>query len=222
MLKTFTTSDELFEVLNGLMKVPSLANFRLVGGTALSLLYGHRISEDIDLFASQEYGSIDFNAIENDIRQVFPLVTNDDRILDLPVELENHFGLQLHIGTNENSSIKTDILNWTTADFIFPIQNIEGIRLATAEEIALMKLDAISRGGRKKDFWDMSEIQEHLKLVSLLKLYPKKYPYNNIKDVIKGLTDFTVAEEMPDPICLKGKHWDLIKREMQETVINLQ
>jgi hypothetical protein len=47
MLKTFTTSEELFQVLKELMKIPSLKDFRLVGGTALSLLHGHRKSEDI-------------------------------------------------------------------------------------------------------------------------------------------------------------------------------
>lgn len=53
MLKTFTTSDELLSVLKLLMKMPLLANFRLVGGTALSLLHGHRKSEDIDFFSNR-------------------------------------------------------------------------------------------------------------------------------------------------------------------------
>jgi hypothetical protein len=47
MLHAFTTSEELLEILRIVMKVPSLTSFRLVGGTALSLLRGHRISEDI-------------------------------------------------------------------------------------------------------------------------------------------------------------------------------
>lgn len=141
--------------------------------------------------------------------------------MDLPPELENHFGLHLHIGPGKDGTVKTDIINWT-ADFIFPVNEVEGIRLAKMEEIALMKLDTISRGGRKKDFWDMSEILEYHTLSFLLELYPKKYPYHNIEDVVKGMKDFTIAEEMPDPICLKGRHWDLIKVEMQEAVSKLQ
>ncbi len=66
MLHAFTTSEELLQILRTLMKVPSLRAFRLVGGTALSLLKGHRISEDIDMFTSIEYGSLNFVAIEND------------------------------------------------------------------------------------------------------------------------------------------------------------
>ena len=221
MLQTFTASDELLRVLNELMKVPSLADFRLVGGTALSFLQGHRMSDDIDLFASVEYGSVNFASIERDVREVFPSVVNDDEILNLPKDLENNFGLHLHIGTDQEASIKTDVLNWTTCDFIFPVLEIDSIRLASFEEIALMKLDTISRGGRKKDFWDMSEIFESTTLQELLELYPKKYPYFGVDDVVKGMTDFTKAEKMPDPICLKGKAWANIKLEMEEAIIKL-
>lgn len=62
MLHTSTTSEELLQILKVLMKIPSLKQFRLVGGTALSLLRGHRISDDIDLFSSEEYGSVDFKS----------------------------------------------------------------------------------------------------------------------------------------------------------------
>ena len=86
--------------------------------------------------------------------------------------------------------------------------------MATTKEIALMKLDTISRGGRKKDFWDMSEIFEHIKFSELLSSYQVKYPYNNIEDVKKGMISFESADNMPDPICLKGKYWELIKEEM--------
>jgi predicted nucleotidyltransferase len=169
MLKTFTTSDELLDVLSTLMRLTSLLNFRLVGGTALSLLLGHRKSEDIDLFTHQPYGSIDFKKIQAEIKENFVYVRNDDEILGLQ-PIENNFGLHLHVGHLEDSAIKIDILNWND-DFLFPEKHIEGIRFATFEEIALMKLDTISRGGRKKDFWDMSEILEHASLTSLLKLY---------------------------------------------------
>ncbi|MBS1682223.1 MAG: nucleotidyl transferase AbiEii/AbiGii toxin family protein [Bacteroidetes bacterium] len=216
MLKIHTTSDELLHVLRTLMGMPSLANFRLVGGTALSLLQGHRKSEDIDLFTHQPYGSVDFEKIEAEIAALFPYARNDDRFPELQLP-KNDYGLHLHVGDTEESSIKTDILNWTEA-FLDEAMEMEGIRLATFEEIALMKLDTISRGGRKKDFWDLSEIIEHKSLNSLLELYPKKYPYYSLQDVKSGLTNFEVAEKMPDPICLKGKYWELIKEEITNTV----
>jgi len=220
MLKTFTTSDELLQVLNGLMKLPLLANFRLVGGTALSLIYGHRKSEDIDLFAYEEYGSIDFKKIETELIHHFPYVRNDDNIPGLGY-FENNFGLHLHVGKNSEDSIKTDILNWSVADFINPVQIIDQIRLSTPLDIALMKLDTISRGGRKKDFWDMSELLEHYRLPELLRMYGIKYPYHAIEDVITGMVNFDIAENMPDPVCLKGKYWEHIKEEMLSATKNI-
>ena len=50
MLQTQAIEPGTFSVLKKLMDLPSLQDFCLVGGTALSLKYGHRISIDIDLF----------------------------------------------------------------------------------------------------------------------------------------------------------------------------
>jgi hypothetical protein len=77
-----------------------------------------------------------------------------------------------------------------------------------------MKLDVISRGGRKKDFWDLSELLENYRLQDLLILYKGKYPWCPIDDVLKGLKDYSTADKMPDPICLKGKGWEAIKKQI--------
>jgi hypothetical protein len=44
-----TVSPLLKTILENLMQAKEFESFRLVGGTALSLYYGHRMSEDIDL-----------------------------------------------------------------------------------------------------------------------------------------------------------------------------
>ena len=48
-----------FSVLNELMKMPELKEFSLVGGTALSLLYGHRKSVDLDLFSNKPFENLE-------------------------------------------------------------------------------------------------------------------------------------------------------------------
>lgn len=88
--------------------------------------------------------------------------------------------------------------------------------MATEAEIGAMKLDVISRGGRRKDFWDLVEIFEDYSLGHLLKVYEQKYPYHDLEDVKKGLTDFTKAEEVPDPICLRRRTWELVKKRIME------
>lgn len=210
MLHKQTTSPELFQVLKSLMTLPILSPFRLVGGTALSLLKGHRISVDIDLFTDQTYGTTDFVAIEQALREHFAVVDNYADAFPALKALENNLGLYLYVGSREEDLIKTDILYWD-APFLFDALQIEGIRLASVEEIGAMKLDVISRGGRKKDFWDLVEILSDYSLLHLLRVYEEKYPYNDLADVKRGLTDFTAAEEVPDPICLRERTWEGVK-----------
>ena len=50
MLQYSTVEPHTLDVLSGLMNMPELKDFYLVGGTALALYYGHRRSVDIDLF----------------------------------------------------------------------------------------------------------------------------------------------------------------------------
>ena len=57
------TSQQLLNILKTLMAAKEFNTFRLVGGTALSLLRGHRESVDIDMFSDAPYDSIDFEAI---------------------------------------------------------------------------------------------------------------------------------------------------------------
>ena len=50
MLSLQTVVPHTLELIKGLMDKPSLKETRLVGGTSLALQYGHRSSDDIDLF----------------------------------------------------------------------------------------------------------------------------------------------------------------------------
>lgn len=49
MLHLETVDARTLSVLRRLMKITELESFYLVGGTALALKYGHRISIDLDL-----------------------------------------------------------------------------------------------------------------------------------------------------------------------------
>ncbi len=40
------------------------------------------------------------------------------------------------------------------------------------------------------------------------------------EEIVKKLTDFDMADTDFDPICLKGKHWELIKLDIVESVEN--
>jgi nucleotidyltransferase AbiEii toxin of type IV toxin-antitoxin system len=49
-----TVTPLLHKVLKQLMKAKEFEDFRLVGGTSLSLQRGHRLSVDIDLFTDSD------------------------------------------------------------------------------------------------------------------------------------------------------------------------
>ncbi|MEZ4997258.1 MAG: nucleotidyl transferase AbiEii/AbiGii toxin family protein [Bacteroidales bacterium] len=138
-----TTGQELHGFLKTLMAAKEFTPFRLVGGTALSLLRGHRESNDIDLFTDAPYDSIDFASIHKFLCNAFSYIdTNEYKAVGL--------GRSYYIGNSEEDCVKLDL--FYTDKFIQDFMLIDGIRIATIEEIIAMKIDVISRGGRKKIF----------------------------------------------------------------------
>lgn len=75
-----TISSKLMNALTKLMREKAFDSFRLVGGTALALQLGHRISVDIDLFTDIEYGSMNLQEISDSIQRVFPFVEGLEKL----------------------------------------------------------------------------------------------------------------------------------------------
>jgi predicted nucleotidyltransferase component of viral defense system len=205
-----TVSNNLWEILDQLMKMNIFAPFRLVGGTALSLQLGHRISVDIDLFTDADYNSIDFSEIDKQLQITFPFVE-----MLYPGNLG--FGKSYYIGKSKEEAIKLDL--FYTDPFIRPIIEIENIRMASIDEIAAMKMEVVGNGGRKKDFWDIHELLNYITLEQLFVLYFERYPYSHSKETLtKKIIDFDYADDDLTPICIKGKYWELIKLDIIEEI----
>lgn len=201
-----TVTPLLRQVLDELMAAEVFDPFRLVGGTSLSLQRGHRESIDIDLFTDAPYGSIDFDAIEQFLKDRYSYVDSNNIG---PVGM----GRSYYVGHSRDESVKLDV--FYTDAFIRPIKVVDGIRLATEEEIIAMKLDVIQRGGRKKDFWDLHEVMEQYSIDAMLSLHEERYPYSHDKVLIRNnFGMFEEADKDPDPMCLRQKHWELIKLDM--------
>lgn len=62
MLQYAAVYPKTLELLRALMRLPVLDSFHLVGGTALALQFGHRLSIDLDLFTTE--GVFDKESIE--------------------------------------------------------------------------------------------------------------------------------------------------------------
>lgn len=209
MIHWQTVTGQLNTALQRLMKEPLFESFRLVGGTALSLQLGHRLSVDIDMFTDVPYGAIDFGAIDKFLRQTFAYVWPS--VQSAPVGM----GQSYIVGDSEKDSIKLDL--YYTDPFLWDMVISNGIRMAAIEEIAAMKIDIVQRTGRKKDFWDLHELAESFSISEMIAFHKQRYPYAHDEALIRtNLTNFNAADNDFDPECLKGKYWELVKLDIVE------
>lgn len=155
---------------------PVFEPFYLVGGTSLSLRLGHRKSVDIDLFTNAPYGSLDFSVYEQFFRDTYKYCSSPHQT-DLV-----GFGRSYYIGESEDNSIKVDL--YYHDEIIDPCEVIDGIRIANLPDVTAMKVDVISRGGRKKDFWDIHELLTTYSISEMLAFHRQRYEYTHDREQV--------------------------------------
>lgn len=209
-----TVTPQLKDVLTKMMSNSIFNPFYLVGGTSLSLRLGHRKSLDIDLFTNKPYGSLDFSVFEKFFHENFVYYdyTGTSNVVG--------FGKSYYVGESKDENVKVDL--YYKDEIIDPCDIIDNIRIATLNDVVAMKVDVISRVGRKKDFWDLHELLNIYTINEMLELHKRRYEYTHERDqIISNFTNFDSANEDIDPICLKGKYWELIKLDFVELIEKL-
>lgn len=203
MLQTQTVEPGTFSVLKDLMNIPQLKGFSLVGGTALSLLYGHRTSVDLDLFSAKKFEN------DNIINALTSLFRDGFLIEDKP----KHFGIFCYI-----NNAKVDLVRHPH-HIIRPIRELEGIRFFSDEDIIAMKVQAVLGRARKKDFWDIAQLLDHYDVGDFIRWHREKYSTQNLLITVpQAITYFAEAEDDENPFSLKGQTWETIKESIQEKV----
>lgn len=200
MLHTSTVEPGTLGLLKKLMAEPELQAFNLVGGTALSLRIGHRQSYDLDLFGYPP---------ELDIPMLASILRPYGDIEQLTAS-KNIFSALVN-------GIKVDFVRYQYA-LLRPVTVQEGIRLASLEDIAAMKLAAVTGRGRKRDFADIFFLLNYFPLTEMLDLYMEKYPDGNRFLVMKSLNYFEDAEQDNDPLFLQKADWANIKQTLDKAV----
>jgi Nucleotidyl transferase AbiEii toxin, Type IV TA system len=128
MLRTQTVEERILDLIKRFMSDDKFNNFNLVGGTALALKIGRRVSVDIDLFSTTPFDA---------------------------VELGQHLGAAYNatdIRTLTNGvfcfvdDIKIDLLS-RQYPLVENIDILEGIRIVSLPDIGAMKLNAIFNSG---------------------------------------------------------------------------
>ncbi len=203
MLRKETFSFSTLELLKTLMADDLLKGFFLVGGTALSLQIGHRVSIDIDLFSTAPF--------------------SEDEIL---TELEGRYGYRLDYRSKntlkgEINGVKVDLVSHRYP-LVKPLLEIENVRMATLEDIAAMKLNAISvNGSRLKDFIDVAYLSSNLNLSQMVDAYEEKYNTRNPTMIVKAL-DYHKDINFNEPIEMVGGQylWVEIEHRLRQMTLN--
>lgn len=199
MLRKETVEPATLELLKKIVSFPEFKQFRLVGGTALSLLYGHRLSIDLDFFTDQP---LDKDLIKETLNDNFKQVAN-----------ENDRFKSIYQCLIEN--IKVDFVS-VKDPFTYPAQIIEGIPIADIRDLIALKLNAVKGRGVKKDFWDIAKLLEFYSFENLFQFYHDRYTYDDTFAVIRSVVYFADAENTITPESLDGMTWDKVK----ETITN--
>lgn len=96
----------------------------------------------------------------------------------------------------------------------------DGVRLASLNDIAAMKVSAIVNRGTKKDFIDLYTLLQSFTLDDILDMYSRKYSDGSLFIVMKSLTYFDDAETEPMPNVLNDTTWETVKDFLRKVVRN--
>lgn len=174
-----------------------------MSGTALSLLYGHRKSIDLDLFSNKKF--------------------SNEEVLK---GLNKSFGKLLDIRSSKEAfwifgfvdRVKVDLVKHPHP-LIRPVQELDGIRMFSSEDIVAMKVQAVLQRGRKKDFWDIAELLDHFSVDDFIRFHHEKYSTQNLAITVpQAISYFADAEDDEDPVSLKKQTWKSVQQKINDKV----
>ena len=182
-----------------------IEDFYLAGGTGLALQIGHRYSNDFDFFSERDFNN---EFLKSSLRGIGKF----DLFQDAKGTLE---------GAVENTRI-------SFFQYKYPLveewMSYEDVHLASIEDIALMKLSALSSRGSRKDFIDLYCMKDKFTWETFVHRFEIKYKDSgyNIYHMIKSMAYFNDAEDEPMPKMIWPCDWNEVKRYFSEVQMTLE
>ena len=158
MFQTSTVKKRTLTLLKELQAEPMLSSTRLVGGASLSLQFGHRESDDLDLFSVEPLEGMMLQSMLIEKYGFIPSVVSQNTLIGfvqgVKIDVIYHPFLWIEDALEEN-----------------------GIRIAALKDIAAMEMHAIINSGKRpKDFVDIAFLSMHFSYNKMKQLLLKKYP----------------------------------------------
>lgn len=155
MLHTEILTTSTLGLLKAIQTIDTFQSFSLVGGTALALQLGHRLSIDLDFFTTESFDKELAKAELNDIG-------------NWQTDSENKIGLR-----GQLNGVKIDLITYRYP-LLEPAVTIDDIRMLSQADISAMKLAAVTNRGAKKDFYDIFFLLRHYSFSQLCNCYKAK------------------------------------------------
>lgn len=202
-------------------KMPLFKEFGwyLAGGTALALQVGHRQSVDLDFFT---------------VQPAFPELKTERTLLATNAWQTTFKEKGALYGVFDGA--KTSFIAYPFFVPKAPVLRYGTVRILPPEDLAVMKIVAISQRGRKRDFLDLYWYCRYSNetgnamgrwgksiLAQVVERTLHQYPgqETNLPHIIKSLTYFADAEEDPMPKLFFKANWAAIKTFFQKEVVRI-
>lgn len=191
--------EDRYKLLMNITETVSIPNYYMIGGTALSLQLGLRLSYDFDFCVPDEFNN---EILLKELKTLGEIEVKQNQKGTCDVILN---GVQVSFFYYPNPVIK---------EFV-KTEEIPRLKMASILDIAVMKVTAIGGRGAKKDFFDLYNILNecNIKVDELAKGLIEKCGNNiNYANTIMGLSYFEDAEKEILPEIFVEYDWEQIKK----------
>lgn len=190
-------------VFRRLARLSLTERFYLAGGTGLALHFGHRLSVDLDFFctAADSVGPDERAALRDAL---------DDPTLQITFDKDTTFVANWR-------GVGVSFFRLNHYPLVKPTLDLDGLHLASIEDIGAMKLAAVIDRGTRKDLVDLYFILQRISLDDLFQVAATKYPQVRTFAIsaVRGMAYFEDAETLPMPKMLDRTSWEKMKKFLE-------
>lgn len=188
-------------------------DFYLAGSAALALYLGHRPVRDLDLMSNAN------RLTPPDRRDLLGALLEIEPGTEVETARDGYLFVRMPGATAGKAGVGVRFYYYP-----YPLadafEEIDGLSVASAVDLGLMKLGAIISRGTRRDFVDLYLLCRRLPLSGLLARAEDKF--GHVRDfplqALKGLADFSAAEEEPSPKLAEPLDWSTVEGWFAEQV----